>query len=139
MPRHVISTAGAASPQAAYSQGALAGGLVFTAGVGPQDPVTGAVNGTTVEEQARTTLQNLASILEAAGATFDDVVKVTAHLQHLKRDFPAFDAVYREFVSPPFPVRTTVGSDLWDILVEVDVVAAIPSGRPDPSDEEARA
>jgi len=51
--------------------------------------------------------------------------KVTAHLQDVNRDFAAYDAVYREFFSAPFPVRTTVGSDLINILVEIDFVVAL--------------
>jgi enamine deaminase RidA (YjgF/YER057c/UK114 family) len=50
---------------------------------------------------------------------------VTAHLQDVNRDFAAYDAVYREFFSAPFPVRTTVGSDLINILVEIDFVVAL--------------
>ncbi len=139
MPRQIIATTDAARPQAAYSQGAVGAGLLFTAGIGPQDPDSGAIVGTTIEEQTRATLRNLEQILSAAGSGFQDVVKVTAHLQHLKRDFPSFDEVYREFVEPPYPVRTTVGSDLWDILVEVDVVAALPPKHMDTTDKERSA
>jgi len=64
-------------------------------------------------------------ILDTKGAKFADVVKVTAHLQDVNRDFAAYDAVYREFFSAPFPVRTTVGSDLINILVEIDLVVAL--------------
>ena len=59
------------------------------------------------------------------GAKFADVVKVTAHLHDVSRDFAAYDAVYREFFTAPFPVRTTVGSDLIKILVEIDFVVAL--------------
>jgi 2-iminobutanoate/2-iminopropanoate deaminase len=50
---------------------------------------------------------------------------VTAHLRHLKEDFAAFNEAYLEFVQEPYPVRTTVGSQLYDILVEIDVVAVL--------------
>jgi len=55
----------------------------------------------------------------------DHVVKVTAHLREVTKDFRAFNEVYREFFREPFPVRTTVGSDLLDILVEIDVIAEL--------------
>ncbi|MGW9280908.1 RidA family protein [Streptomyces diastaticus] len=55
-----------------------------------------------------------------------DVVKVTAHLRHLERDFAAYDEAYRAFFAEPCPVRTTVGSGLMGILVEIDVVALLP-------------
>jgi enamine deaminase RidA (YjgF/YER057c/UK114 family) len=54
----------------------------------------------------------------------DDVVKSTVHLADLN-DFDAFNGVYREFFKAPFPVRTTVGSSLLDILVEIDVIAEV--------------
>ena len=62
----------------------------------------------------------------ALGASMDDVVKTTAHLQHLKRDFAEYNEAYATFFTEPYPVRTTVGSDLYDILVEIDVVVALP-------------
>lgn len=73
-------------------------------------------------------LRNISAVLAEAGAGFDDVVKVTAHLQHLKRDFEEYNQAYQEFFPEPYPVRTTVGSDLYDILVEIDVVVALPEG-----------
>ncbi|MFD9287522.1 RidA family protein [Streptomyces sp. NPDC060030] len=120
-----VHTSGAPSPAGAYSQGIVAGGLLFTAGFGPQDPTSGEVP-QGVGAQTAQVLRNIGAVLAEEGLTMRDVVKVTAHLQHLKRDFSAYDAVYREFFDEPCPVRTTVGSDLMDILVEIDVVAAVP-------------
>jgi 2-iminobutanoate/2-iminopropanoate deaminase len=121
-----ISIPDAPKPAGPYSQGIVARGFLFTAGFGPQDPHTGAV-ADNVADQTRQVLRNIGAVLAEVGATFADVVKVTAHLQHLKRDFADYNVTYAEFFSAPFPVRTTVGSDLADILVEIDVVAAIPS------------
>lgn len=126
MSKDVIKTSQAPSPAGAYSQGAAAQGLLFTAGFGPQNPATGEV-ADSVGEQTRQVLRNLGAVLAERGATFDDVVKVTAHLQHLKRDFAEYNAAYGEFFNEPYPVRTTVGSDLMDILVEIDVVVALPA------------
>ncbi|MFE2055747.1 RidA family protein [Streptomyces sp. NPDC056465] len=120
--RRAVRTDRAPDPAGAYSQGIAAGPYLFTSGFGPQDPDTGAVAGT-VEEQTAQVLRNVCAVLEAEGLGPRDVVKVTAHLQHLRRDFAAYDAVYRSFFTAPHPVRTTVGSDLMDILVEIDVVA----------------
>lgn len=121
-----ISTPGAPAPAGPYSQGIVANGMLFTAGFGPQDPETGAV-APSVGEQTRQVLRNISAVLAEHGATLDDVVKSTVHLQHLKRDFAEYNDAYREFFSEPYPVRTTVGSDLFDILVEIDVVVALPS------------
>ncbi|MGW5042944.1 RidA family protein [Streptomyces parvulus] len=123
--KRAVRTTGAPRPAGAYSQGVVAGGLLFTAGFGPQDPATGVVP-EGVGPQTAQVLRNVRAVLAEEGLTPRDVVKVTAHLQHLKRDFAAYDAAYREFFDEPCPVRTTVGSDLMDILVEIDVVAVLP-------------
>ncbi|MEU5729387.1 Rid family hydrolase [Streptomyces antimycoticus] len=125
MSKRAVHTPGAPRPAGAYSQGVVAGGFLYTAGFGPQDPVTGGIP-EGVGAQTAQVLRNVAAVLAEQGLTLRDVVKVTTHLQHLKRDFAAYDAVYREFFSEPCPVRTTVGSDLMDILVEIDVVAVVP-------------
>ncbi len=122
MSRTVIHTDQAPQPAGPYSQGVLGGGMFFTAGFGPQDPATGEV-AESVGEQTRQVLANVAAALAAQGLTLDDVVKVTAYLQHLKRDFAEYNAVYADTFAQPYPARTTVGADLYDILVEVDVVA----------------
>ena len=70
-------------------------------------------------------LINLKAILDEVGADFSQVVKTTAHLQNCVADFAEYDKVYREFLTAPFPVRTTVGSDLINILVEIDFVVAL--------------
>jgi reactive intermediate/imine deaminase len=116
----------APKPAGPYSHGVIAGGLLFTAGFGPQVPETGEVP-EGIAAQTTQVLRNVGAVLEAAGASWADVVKVTAHLQHLKRDFAGFNEAYGAIVPAPHPVRTTVGSDLADILVEIDVVAALPS------------
>jgi 2-iminobutanoate/2-iminopropanoate deaminase len=98
-------------------------GLLFTAGMGPIDPVSGKVVGETVEEQTHQVMKNLSAVLSSAGLSFSDVVKATVHLQDLARDFAGFNQTYQQYFSDPFPVRTTVGSDLNKILVEIDFVA----------------
>lgn len=121
-----IRTQGAAAPAGPYSQGMRVGDLVFTAGMGPLDPVTGAVVGDTIEEQTELTIDNLSAVLEAAGTSLDHAVKATVHLQELG-DFAAFNRVYERRFGDPKPVRTTVGSNLLGIMVEIDLVAVIPA------------
>lgn len=113
----------APKPLGPYSPGLIVGNMVFVAGQGPLDPATGSTVGDSIEEQTHQVLTNIRSILEASGASMDDVVKSTVHLANLE-DFGGFNAVYREFFAEPYPVRTTVGSALLDdILVEMDVIA----------------
>lgn len=112
-------------PGGSYSHGVVANGLLFTCGMGPVDPSTGKIVAGGIAEQTRQTLMNLQAILAQRGATLDQVIKVTAHLQDVLADFAAYDGVYREFFKAPFPVRTTVGSQLANILVEIDLVVAL--------------
>lgn len=111
-------------PGGSYSHGVVANGFLFTCGMGPADPKTGAFP-QGIEAQVRATLMNLQAILRVKGADFSQVVKVTTHLQNLHSDFAAYDMVYQEFFPTPRPVRTTVGSELANILVEIDLVVAL--------------
>jgi reactive intermediate/imine deaminase len=113
-------------PAGAYSQAVRIGRILHTAGLGPHDPVTKRVVGEDVAAQTEQVMKNLQAILEAAGASFADVIKTTVHLQDVERDFAAFNRVYERFLTPPYPARTTVGSRLLGILVEVDMLAVLP-------------
>jgi 2-iminobutanoate/2-iminopropanoate deaminase len=120
-----IATSAAPSPGAAYSQAIIAGGFLYTAGMGPVDPSDGEVVPGGIREQTLQTLTNLTTLLAENGLDLTDVIKVTAHLSDLHRDFPEFDAAFRDVVPAPYPVRTTVGSTLWNILVEIDLIAKL--------------
>ncbi len=110
-------------PGGAYSHLAVAHGLVFTAGFGPQDPATGSIP-EGISAQTEATLRNVERALSEVGLGLADVVKVTAHLARLEADFTGFNAAYERVFAQPYPVRTTVGSQLSGILVEIDVVAS---------------
>jgi len=94
------------------------------AGVGPYDPVTRAVVGRSIEEQTAQAIRNAAAVLAGAGCGLTDVVNCTAYLAKLERDWDGFDAVYGTFFESPYPARTTVGTELKGILVELSIVAA---------------
>lgn len=124
MAKQQIRTDQAAAPGGAYSQGIRAGDFVYVSGQGPIDPTTGTVVGETIEEQTERTLENVKSILEAGGASMADVVKSTVHLSDLAL-FDRYNGVYSSYFPDPKPVRTTVGSQLLGIMVEIDVVAYV--------------
>ena len=124
MPKQEIRTSKGASPAGAYSQGIRAGDFVFVAGQGPLDPETGKVVGETIEEQTERALDNVEAILAEAGATLADVVKSTVHLSDLSL-FPRYNEVYARYFPDPKPARTTVGSSLLGIMVEIDVIAYV--------------
>jgi len=122
MPKHQILTSNAPAPGGAYSQALRVGNFVYTAGMGPWGTSTKQVVGETIEEQTAQTLENIKAILAEAGLGMGDVIKTTVHLSDLSL-FPRFNETYARFFPDPKPVRTTVGSDLLGILVEIDVVA----------------
>lgn len=109
-------------PGGPYSHLVEANGFVFTAGLSPHDPATGAIPDG-IGAQTEQAISNLETALDAVGLTLSDVVKTTVHLADLA-DFAAFNEVYRKRFPEPFPVRTTVGSQLAGFLVEIDAVAA---------------
>ncbi len=120
-----VETPDAPRAAAPYSQGVVANGFLYTAGFGPHDPATGAVVQGTVEVQTARSLENIQAVLRSHGLGFHDVVKATVHLQDL-RDLPGFNETYVKYFREPYPVRTTVGSQLPGFAVEIDVVARIP-------------
>src|SRR5499427_3788658 len=94
MPRRIVFTAKAAKPPATYSQAVRAAGLVFVSGTSPHDPATGAIQGTTIQEQTRQCLTNISAILEEAGSSIDKIVSVTVVL----RDEDDFAGMNEEYV-----------------------------------------
>ena len=80
MAREIISTPKAPKPPPTYSQAVKVNGFVFVSGTGPFDPASGAVIGTTIQEQCRQCLTNIGAILEAAGSSLAKVVSATVIL-----------------------------------------------------------
>jgi reactive intermediate/imine deaminase len=124
-----IRTESAPTPVAAFSQGVRIGNVVQVAGQVGMDPATGQLAGTSVGEQARQTLANVAAVLEAGGASFDDVAMVRVYLTDTAH-FDELNTVYGEFmssrVSTPYPARTTVYVGLpAGLLVEIDALAVV--------------
>jgi 2-iminobutanoate/2-iminopropanoate deaminase len=128
MTKYVIQAQDAAPPRGAYSQGWRAGDFIFVTGTGPIDPRTGQLAGDEIETQTEQVISNIESVLKADGATLGDVVKVTVHLIDTAL-FARYNAVYARRFPKPYPVRTTVGSDLRHtpgMLVEIDCIAYLP-------------
>ena len=113
-------------PKGAYSPAIRFGDLLFVSGQVPRDVRTGELLGADIRAQTKGVLGNLRRVLEAAGATLDDVVAVNAYLADAD-DWDAFNEAYRETFSPPYPTRTTVGAGLRGILVEVSAIAVRPA------------
>lgn len=104
MARQIVFTPNAAKPPATYSQAVKAAGLVFVSGTAPTDPVTGQITGTTIQEQTRQCLTNIAAILEEAGSSLGQIVSVTVILAD-EDDFSGMNEEWlRWFPSDP-PAR----------------------------------
>lgn len=139
MAKYEIQAKRGAPPGGAYSQGWRAGDFIFVSGTGPIDPAIGKLVGDTIEQQTEQTIDNISAILEADGASLHDVVKVTVHLSDTGL-FARYNKVYAGRFSKPYPVRTTVGSDLGHtqgMLIEIDCIAYSVgkkrNGRPRPN------
>lgn len=80
MARQIVFTSRAAKPPATYSQAVKAAGLIFVSGTAPADPATGAIVGSTIQEQTRQCLKNIRAILEEAGSSLEKIVSATVVL-----------------------------------------------------------
>lgn len=120
-----VSTDKAPAAIGPYSQAMIYGDLLFASGQIPADPETGAIVGTTIEEQAAQSIKNVAAILEANGIGFDRVIKTTCFLADIA-DFAAFNAVYAEaFVSKPARSCMAVKDLPKGVLCEIEVIAGL--------------
>ncbi len=120
-----ISTDKAPQPIASYSQAVRTGNLLFLSGQGGIDASTGELVSDDIGEQTRQTLRNLQHLLEAAGASWENVVSVRAFVTE-HDEFPGFNDMYGEFFQEPFPARTTVFCDLAPgMKVEIDAIAVL--------------
>ena len=119
-----ISTPLAPAALGPYSQAVKAGGMIFVSGQLGLDPASGAFAGATAPEQARRALENVRTILKAAGSDMGDVVKVTVYLADLEA-FSEVNKVYGEFFREPWPARACIQVARLpkNALVEVDAVA----------------
>jgi len=120
-----IRTDEAPAPVGTYAQATRRGNLVQVAGQVAIDPVTGEIVGQTIAVQTRQVMNNLEAVLEAAGASSDDLLMVRVYLTD-SAHFAEFDRVYADFVTAPFPARTTVYVGLpAGLLVQVDALAVL--------------
>ena len=109
-----------------YSQAIRAGSLLFVSGQIPLDPATGAMVEGDIAVQTRRVFANLQAILEAAGASFDNVVRTTVYLADMN-DFATVNEIYGTYFSSPAPARATVQAARLpkDARVEIDLIASL--------------
>jgi 2-iminobutanoate/2-iminopropanoate deaminase len=125
--RKELFTEKGAAPQGPYSQAIVAKGkMVYLSGQGPVDPATGKMQLGTFKEQAELVFKNITTLLEAAGTSWANVVRVGIFLADLG-DFAEMNGIYESYLTKPFPARTTVEVGLPpNMLIEVDCIAVVP-------------
>jgi 2-iminobutanoate/2-iminopropanoate deaminase len=124
MPRQIVHTANAPQPPRTYSQAVRAGGLLFVSGTGPYDCASGAIIGTTIQEQVRQCLTNISAILAAAGTSLDRVASATVIL----RDDDDFAGLNEEWlrwfpVDPPARQAARLPVKVDGLKVSIAVIA----------------
>jgi 2-iminobutanoate/2-iminopropanoate deaminase len=124
--KKVIATSKAPGAIGPYSQGIIAGNMIYTSGQLPIDPETGEMVAAEIALQTRMCLKNVKAILEEAGSNMDKIVKTTVYLSDMA-NFVKMNEVYQEFFSGDYPARSAfqVARLPKDALVEIEVVAIL--------------
>ena len=122
--KQIVRTSQAPQPIGPYSQGVKAGGFLFVSAQAPIDAKTGNIVAGDIESQTHRVLQNVKSIIEAAGLALGDAVKVTVILRNIA-DFQRMNTIYKEYFPENPPTRTTIEAKLPspDMLIAVDAIA----------------
>lgn len=125
MPRHVVSTPDAPSSPL-FSQAVKAGPLVIVSGMVGADPATGSLVGATIQEQTRQALTNCRAVLDAAGASLDDVLEVGVLLSD-PEDFAGFNEEYARWfpTDPPARYGVKLGVSVPGLLVSIRMTAYV--------------
>jgi 2-iminobutanoate/2-iminopropanoate deaminase len=126
--KQAIFAPGGPSAIGPYSPALRAGNLLFVSGQVPMDPATGLLIDGDIAAQTRRVLENIGTLLAAAGLTHNDVVRTTVFLADMA-DFATMNATYGEFFSEPYPARSTVQAARLprDARIEIDVIASYPA------------
>ena len=122
-----LSTDAAPDSIGPFSQAVRDGNRIYVSGQGPIDPATGEIIDGDIQDETRQTLENIDAVLQAGGASIDDVVKSTVFVRDMD-NYDAINEVYGAFLSEPYPARSAVEvSNLpVDIGVEIEVIARAP-------------
>jgi len=126
MPRIPIHTDSAPKAIGPYSQAVRSGNTLYLSGQTPLDPTTGEMVEGDIEAQATRVFENLKAVLGAAGASFDDVVRVGIYLTDLG-NFATVNEVMKRYFREPYPARSTIGVAALPrgAALEVDLIAAV--------------
>ena len=126
MPKEVIVSEKAPKPVGPYSQAVKAGNFLFISGQLPINPATGEIVRGNFEEAVKVVLENVKSIVEEAGGTMDDIVKVTVYMRDLNL-FSKFNEIYSQYFKGKYPARVVieVSKIPKDADLEVEAIAYV--------------
>ena len=121
-----VNTSSAPAAIGPYSQGVIAGNLLFVSGQIPINPADGSLVSDSLESQANQVFENLRAIIQEAGTSFDHVLKLTIYLTDLE-NFAAVNKVMENYFSQPYPARATVEVSRLpkDVEVEIDAIVEL--------------
>jgi reactive intermediate/imine deaminase len=129
--KKIIQTSNAPAAIGAYSQAVQVGNHIYLSGQIPLDPKTMEVISENIEDQIHQVFKNLGAVIEAAGASFSDVVKLNVYLTDLSH-FPLINEIMSQYISEPYPARAAVQVSALPrgVQVEIDgvVIQAIDNG-----------
>ena len=121
----VVATEKAPKALGPYSQGYIHNGMFYSAGQIPINPATDTIEEVTIEGQTEQVCKNLGAVLNAAGSSFDHVIKTTCFLANME-DFAAFNEVYAKyFVSKPARSCVAVKTLPKNVLCEIELIAVV--------------
>jgi 2-iminobutanoate/2-iminopropanoate deaminase len=126
--KQIISTPNAPGAIGPYNQATIYNGILYASGQIALDPATGELVQGSLEEETHRVLKNIGGILEAAGCTYQDVLKATVFIKDMHQ-FARINAVYAEYFNPEWaPARETVEvANLPKFVnIEISVIAAVP-------------
>jgi len=121
-----VNTSSAPAAIGPYSQGVIAGNLLFVSGQIPLNPSDGSLVSDSLESQANQVFQNLRAIIQEAGTSFEHVLKLTIYLTDLE-NFAAVNKVMESYFHEPYPARATVEVSRLpkDVEVEIDAIVEL--------------
>ena len=121
-----VNTSSAPAAIGPYSQGVIAGNLLFVSGQIPINPTDGSLVSDSLESQANQVFQNLRAIIQEAGTSFEHVLKLTIYLTDLE-NFAAVNQVMEGYFNEPYPARATVEVSKLpkDVEVEIDAIVEL--------------
>jgi 2-iminobutanoate/2-iminopropanoate deaminase len=124
MARQIVFTSKAAKPSPTYSQAVKAAGLVFVSGTAPTEPETGQIKGTTIQEQTKQCLTNIASILEAAGTSMEKIASATVILAD-EDDFAGMNEEWMRWFpsNPPARQGAKLPARIPGLKISIAVIA----------------